>query len=120
MSTASASVKKKTPTTKKTATAKQASTGKKAAAASAPVRARVIVYPRPEVLDPQGKAIRAALARIGFEQVVDVRAGKSFDVELAAAGGEEAGAALEEMCQRLLANPLIESYEIELPGEVSP
>ncbi len=78
------------------------------------MRARVTVYPRPEILDPQGKAIRDALARLGFDQVLDLRAGKSFDIELAGTDPAAARADLEEMCRRLLANPLVESYAVEL------
>lgn len=78
------------------------------------MRARVTVYPRPEILDPQGKAIRDALARLGFDQVLDLRAGKSFDIELAGEDAASARADLEEMCRRLLANPLVESYAVEL------
>lgn len=100
---------------KKSASPKPAAVKKSAAAGV--LKARVIVFPRPEVLDPQGKAIRDALARIGFDQVADVRAGKSFDLELAASDAAAAGEAVDEMCRRLLANPLIERYEVELPEE---
>lgn len=83
----------------------------------ATVRARVIVYPRPEVLDPQGRAIRDALARVGFGEVADLRVGKCFDLALTAEGADRARERVREMCDRLLANPLIERYEIELRGE---
>jgi phosphoribosylformylglycinamidine synthase len=78
------------------------------------LKARVTVYPRREVLDPQGKAIRQALAGIGFAEVEDVRAGKSFEITL---GEDDAGRAaelLEAMCRRLLANTVVEDYQIEL------
>lgn len=81
------------------------------------MKARVTVYPRPEILDPQGKAIKEALARLGFDQVLDLRAGKSFDLELAGRDAEAARADLDEMCRRLLSNPLVESYSIELASE---
>jgi phosphoribosylformylglycinamidine synthase len=84
------------------------------------VRARVHVFPRPEILDPQGKAVSSALGRLGFEQVVDVRAGKSFDIEFAAVSEEEARSELDEMCRRLLANPVIEDYSFELLGPGGP
>lgn len=77
-------------------------------------RARVLVYPRREILDPQGKAILSALRRLGFETVEDLHAGKSFDLELRADGEAAARRQAEEMCQRLLANPIIEDFEIEL------
>ncbi len=83
------------------------------------MRARVTVYPRKEILDPQGKAIRNALHRLGFEAVEEVRAGRSFELELAAASAEEARAALAEMSAKLLANPIVEDYEIELAGGAS-
>ena len=52
------------------------------------MKARVLVYPRREVLDPQGRAIQQALGRVGFSGVIDVRAGKTFAIELAAKGEE--------------------------------
>jgi phosphoribosylformylglycinamidine synthase PurS subunit len=80
--------------------------------------AKVTVYPRREVLDPQGKAIRDALARLGFEGVEEVRAGKSFEIRLAATDREAAVARLREMCERLLANTVVEDYAIDiLPGD---
>ena len=78
------------------------------------VRARVTVFPRPEVLDPQGQAIGEALARLGFGNVREVRAGKSFDVELAGVDTAEAEALLTEMSEKLLANPIVEDFAIEL------
>ena len=83
------------------------------------IKARVTVYPRPEILDPQGKAIGDALGRLGFGQVLEVRAGKSFDVVLEGVSGAKAQELLEQMCSRLLANPVIEDYSIELAGEAS-
>jgi len=81
------------------------------------VRATVTVYPRREILDPQGKAIRDALARIGFEGVDAVRAGKSFEIDLEADDPKVARELLEEMCKKLLANPVVEDYEIALDGK---
>lgn len=78
------------------------------------MKAIVTVYPRREILDPQGKAIRDALGRIGFPGVEDVRAGKSFEIELAEKDREAAGRMLDDMCKKLLANPVVEDYEIEL------
>ena len=78
------------------------------------MRARVTVYPRREILDPQGKAIRDALSRVGFPGVEDVRAGKSFEIQL---GTEDAAAAdreLREMCEKLLANTVVEDYSVEI------
>ena len=83
------------------------------------MQARVTVYPRREILDPQGKAIQGALAGIGFDQVKEVRAGKSFDVELEADDAAQAGELLGQMCERLLANTVVEDYEIELLEEAA-
>lgn len=77
------------------------------------VKARVTVYPRTEILDPQGKAIAGALSRMGFDRVVDVRAGKSFEIVL----GDEGGPVEDELTQiseKLLANTLIEDFEVEV------
>ncbi len=76
--------------------------------------ARVTVYPRREILDPQGKAIRDALARVGFAGVEDVRAGKSFEIRLGLEDHDLALRQLREMCQRLLANLVVEDYAVEI------
>lgn len=77
--------------------------------------ARVLVRPKAGILDPQGEAVRGSLDHLGFA-VRDARVGRVIDLELEAASPQEARAAVEEMCRRLLANPLIESYEIEIAG----
>ncbi len=82
-------------------------------------KARVTVYPRPEILDPRGKAIGDALRRLGFGRVLEVRAGKSFDIVLEGASRQQAQEVLEQMCSRLLANPVIEDYSFELSEEAS-
>lgn len=79
------------------------------------MRARVTVYPRREVLDPQGKAISQALDRLGFDEVEDVRAGKSFDVTLATDDPAVARERLRQMCEKLLANTVVEDFHIEIP-----
>jgi phosphoribosylformylglycinamidine synthase len=76
----------------------------------------VTVYPRREILDPQGKAIRDALSRVGFPGVDDVRAGKSFEISLAGEDPEVAARELREMCEKLLANTVVEDYAVELLG----
>jgi phosphoribosylformylglycinamidine synthase PurS subunit len=78
------------------------------------MKARVTVYPRREILDPQGKAIRDALSRVGFAGVDDVRAGKSFEISLAGDDPEAARRQLREMCEKLLANLVVEDYAVEL------
>lgn len=78
------------------------------------MRARVIVTLKPGVLDPQGKAIEGALAALGLAGIQGVRQGKVFDIELAETDPAAAEAALHDMCEKLLANTVIEDYRIEL------
>lgn len=65
------------------------------------------------ILDPQGRAIAGALKSMGFDEVEDARQGKVIELTLGGAGDE---ARLREMCDRLLANPVIEDYRVELVG----
>lgn len=81
------------------------------------MKARVTVYPRREILDPQGKAIRDALSRVGFPGVEDVRAGKSFEISLGTDDPQAADRLLREMCEKLLANTVVEDYSVEVLGE---
>ncbi len=76
--------------------------------------ARIEVFPRPEILDPQGKAIASALDRLGLAGVSDVRAGKSFRVELEAGDEAAARASVEKMCEALLANLVVEDFHYEI------
>ena len=80
------------------------------------VKARVYVTLKPGVLDPQGKAIQHALGALGFDGVESVRQGKVIELELAASDRAAAQAEVEAMCQKLLANTVIENYAIELDG----
>lgn len=80
------------------------------------MRARVFVTLKPSILDPQGKTILGALAALGYEGVEDVRQGKFFELELAAPSAAEARRLAGEMADRLLANPVIESYRVEVDG----
>jgi len=75
----------------------------------------VLVRPKPGILDPQGQAVESSLRHLGFE-VAETRVGRLVDVELATEDREQALAELAQMCERLLTNPLIESYSIELDG----
>ena len=77
------------------------------------MRATVLVRPKPGILDPQGQAVESSLRHLGFD-VAEARVGRLVDVELTTDDREQALAALEQMCERLLTNPLIESYSIEL------
>jgi phosphoribosylformylglycinamidine synthase len=79
------------------------------------VRATVLVRPKPGILDPQGQAVSTSLRHLGFD-VGETRVGRVIDVEVEAADAASARAELERMCEQLLANPLIESYEISLEG----
>jgi len=83
------------------------------------MRARVIVYPRREILDPQGKAIRDALERVGFSAVKSVRAGKSFELELEGEDPELMRSEVSAMCEKLLANTVVEDYEIAFLDETA-
>ena len=76
------------------------------------MKARIFVTLKPGVLDPQGKAIEGALAALGFADVQGVRQGKVFDVELAETDRAKAETALKQMCDKLLANTVIENYRI--------
>jgi phosphoribosylformylglycinamidine synthase PurS subunit len=81
------------------------------------VRATVLVRPKAGILDPQGQAVERSLRQLGFS-VGEARIGRVIDLQVDAATVEEARREAERMCERLLANPLIESYEIdvETPG----
>ena len=79
------------------------------------MHARVHVTLRPGVLDPQGEAIRRALSAMGFAGVEAVRQGKVIDLELAGIDPGAARAQVAEMCEKLLANTVIEDYRIEIP-----
>ncbi len=76
----------------------------------------MLIRPKTGVLDPQGQAVRGALQHLGFG-VGEARVGRVVDLEVDAPDPAAARAAIERMCQQLLANPLIESYEIELAAE---
>ena len=77
------------------------------------MRATVLVRPKDGILDPQGEAVERSLQALGF-QVGEARVGRLVDLELDAPTAADARAAVEAMCERLLANALIESYEIEV------
>ncbi|HHZ08197.1 MAG TPA: phosphoribosylformylglycinamidine synthase subunit PurS [Rhizobiales bacterium] len=78
------------------------------------IKARITVTLKNGVLDPQGKAIEHALSALGFDGVGQVRQGKVFDVELAGTDRAKAEADLKAMCEKLLANTVIENYAITL------
>jgi phosphoribosylformylglycinamidine synthase len=77
------------------------------------VKATVLVRPKAGILDPQGQAVESSLRHLGFA-VAGARIGRVVDLELDESDPVAAGVAVRRMCEQLLANPLIESYEIEL------
>ncbi|HKY11871.1 MAG TPA: phosphoribosylformylglycinamidine synthase subunit PurS [Gaiellaceae bacterium] len=77
------------------------------------MRATVLVRPKPGILDPQGEAVESSLRQLGFS-VADARIGRVVDLEVDASDAAAARTEIEQMCEQLLANPLIESYEIEI------
>jgi phosphoribosylformylglycinamidine synthase len=79
------------------------------------VKATVLVRPKPGILDPQGEAVESALGHLGFS-VSKARVGKVVDLEVDASDATEARAQVDRMCEQLLANPLIESFEVEIHG----
>jgi phosphoribosylformylglycinamidine synthase len=79
------------------------------------MRATVLVRPRQGILDPQGEAVNTALEHLGFS-VTSARVGKVVDIEVDAETPADARAQVEKMCEQLLANPLMESYEVEIHG----
>lgn len=78
--------------------------------------ARIYVTLKPGVLDAQGDTVKSALETLGFKGVGDVRIGKFMVVTLNSTANEEARAQVEQMCRRLLANPVIEDYTFEVEG----
>lgn len=80
-------------------------------------RGKIVVVLRPGVFDPQGVTIKNALHTLGYGEVEEVKTGKFFEVILEAENEALAGRRLQEMCDQLLANPVIERYSFEVEGE---
>jgi phosphoribosylformylglycinamidine synthase len=80
------------------------------------LKVTVLVRPKQGILDPQGEAVQESLRKLGFA-VGGARVGRLVDLEVEAATVQEARAKVERMCQELLANPLIESFEVEVEGD---
>ena len=78
-------------------------------------RVVVDVMPKPEILDPQGKAVHGALPRLGFSGITDVRQGKRFELEVDGELTAARLAQLHEVAERLLSNPVIETFEVHVP-----
>ena len=77
------------------------------------MKATILVRPKAGILDPQGQAVESSLRQLGFP-IADARVGRVIDLDIEAPTVDDARAQVERMCERLLANPLIESFEIEL------
>ena len=78
------------------------------------MRVKIFVCLKGGVLDPQGKAVERSLHSLGYKEVKDVRMGKYLEVDLEAASRQAAEARIREMCDKLLANPVIEDYRFEI------
>lgn len=78
------------------------------------MKAKIHVTLKPGVLDPQGKAVGHALESLGFDGLGEVRQGKYIEIDLAGGEPEEAKTRVDAMCRQLLANMVIENYEIEI------
>lgn len=83
------------------------------------MKATVLVRPKDGILDPQGQAVETSLRHLGFA-VGEARVGRLVDIDIDSSDPASARAEVERMCEQLLANPLIESYEIELGVEPEP
>ena len=78
------------------------------------MKAKVTITLKPGLLDAQGKTIKSALESLGFKSVKDVRMGKHLEIELNGAKASSAKKDVERMCQKLLANPVVETYHVEI------
>jgi phosphoribosylformylglycinamidine synthase subunit PurS len=78
------------------------------------MRVKIFVSLKTGVLDPQGKAIQRSLHTLGYNEVQDVRMGKYLEIEMAPASRQDAEIRVREMCNKLLANPVIEDYRFEI------
>ena len=78
------------------------------------MKVRVLVTPKPGVLDPEGRAVERALRELGYGSVQDVRTGKVIVLDIDAEHSDRAVELAREMCEKLLANPVIEQYRIEV------
>ncbi len=80
------------------------------------MRVRVVVTPKDGVLDPEGRAVHHALGELGYAVVRDVRTGSVILLDVDASSPDAARELVREMCEKLLANPVIEQYAIEVEG----
>ncbi|MDE2646730.1 MAG: phosphoribosylformylglycinamidine synthase subunit PurS [Bacteroidota bacterium] len=77
-------------------------------------KARITVTLRPAILDPQGKATHHALQNLGFDQISSVRIGKYMELQVSADSEEDAESATHAACEKLLANPIMEDYKVQI------
>lgn len=84
------------------------------------MRARIVVRLKRGILDPQGTAVKRALEGLGYGEVRDIRVGKLLELDLEGSDPARARERLEEMCRRLLANPVTEDFSVEMVGEGTP
>ena len=80
------------------------------------MKARVLIKLKPSILDAQGASVKRALDGLGFSDVRDVRVGKVVDLDVAGESAADVRRRLEEMCARLLVNPVIEDFTVEVTG----
>lgn len=78
------------------------------------MKARIHVYLKPGVLDPQGAAVAGALKNLGFDEVDNARQGKLIELDISGDDADAAKSRVEEMCKKLLANPVIENFTVEM------
>lgn len=78
------------------------------------MKARIHVFLKPGVLDPQGAAVAGALKTMGYDEVTEARQGKLIELELTGTDTAQAETRVKEMCDKLLANPVIENFTVEL------
>lgn len=78
------------------------------------MKARVTIFYKDSVFDPQGNTLAGSLRKVGFSKVEDVRVGKVVDLKLSHTSREEAGREIQKMCEALLVNPVIESFKYEI------
>ena len=81
------------------------------------MKARVLVRLKPGILDAQGATVKRALDGLGFHEVQDVRVGKVLDLEVDEERADDARRRIQEMCARLLVNPVIEDFTVEMVGD---
>ncbi|MDQ6738110.1 MAG: phosphoribosylformylglycinamidine synthase subunit PurS [Gemmatimonadota bacterium] len=82
-------------------------------------RVPVQIVPRPGILDPQGAAVAGALRTLGFNTVTDIRVGRFVTVDVDAESVDAAAAEVKRMCEKLLANPVIEDFALEQPALIA-